>query len=391
MRDNGSVVAERIRDRGVNSSKTLELSVSEITKKEETKTLATQIYLELTNICNFKCDFCPIQISKRPKGFMDFALFEKAAKEAARDGIAEKISFHVMGEPLLYPRIMDAIGLVKVLGLKSDLTTNGSLLTKEVAEKLVQSGLNCITISLETVDATEHQCRGIGLSHKEYYLQILDAVRILAEGGTDVTISMMNTGSRKYFSLSPNMGVSQRETVFAEKIQKLAYDIRETLGNPVSMKDCKKAARRTNIGKPARLKIAKNVSIYIQMLWDWGNAFSSGKIYESRFGQCGYMLENIGVLNDGTVTLCCGDFKGKTAIGNIKKSSMAEILGSDHAKRIRDGKSKNRLTHPQCRKCMGGRNPLEALIKGWLSIRLFKKLHPLYCPEIDLFTNRDCQ
>lgn len=370
---------------------TIKPSAVRMAKKERVHERASQIYLELTNICNFNCDFCPIHISKRPKGFMDFALFEKVAKEIAQHKICEKISFHIMGEPLLYPRFLDAISLIKSLGLKADLTTNGSLLTAEMAKKLVQADLDFITISLETVDATEHQCRGIGLSHREYYSQILEAVRILSEGGVDVTIPMMNTSSRKFFSLSPDIGVSSRDYVFSEKIQKLVYDVRETLGQPVSIKECKDAVKPANIGKPVKLRIAKKVALYVQMLWDWGNAFSSGKIYEAKFGQCGYMLENIGVLHDGTVTLCCGDFEGKTAIGNVTKSSLSEILSSDHVARIKIGKSKNRLTHPQCRRCLGGRSQLEAFVKGWLSVRLFKKLHPLYCPEIDLFKNTACQ
>lgn len=372
-------------------TRTIEPSTVQVAKKEHVHGKASQIYLELTNICNFNCDFCPIHISKRPKGFMDFQLFEKVAKEIAHHKICEKISFHIMGEPLIYPRFMDAVSLIKSLGLKADLTTNGSLLTADTAKNLVHAGLDYITISLETVDATEHQCRGIGLSHREYYSQILEAVRILSEGGVDVTIPMMNTSSRKYFSLSPDIGVSSRDYVFSEKIQKLVYDVREALGLPVSIKECKIAVKSANIGKPVKLRIAKKVAVYVQMLWDWGNAFSKEKIFEAKFGQCGYMLENIGVLHDGTVTLCCGDFEGKTAIGNVIKSSLSEILSSDHVARIRDGKSKNRLTHPQCRKCMGGRSQLEAFVKGWLSVRLFKKLHPLYCPENVLFKDRVCQ
>ena len=52
-------------------------------KTENPKTV--KVYFELTNICNFNCDYCPIDRSERRKEHMDFSLFQKGIKDIAKD------------------------------------------------------------------------------------------------------------------------------------------------------------------------------------------------------------------------------------------------------------------------------------------------------------------
>ena len=69
----------------------------------------TKVYFEVTNTCNFRCDFCPMHVSKRKMRHMDFTLFEKGIQDIVTGHVADTVGFHVLGEPLLYPRIFDAI------------------------------------------------------------------------------------------------------------------------------------------------------------------------------------------------------------------------------------------------------------------------------------------
>ena len=70
-----------------------------------------RIHLEVTNVCNFKCEFCPDAIMERKRGHMDWALLEKALDEIAEHRLAKTVAFHLMGEPLIYPPIFEAIAL----------------------------------------------------------------------------------------------------------------------------------------------------------------------------------------------------------------------------------------------------------------------------------------
>jgi MoaA/NifB/PqqE/SkfB family radical SAM enzyme len=84
--------------------------------QKKDKSEVTKVYFEVTNSCNFRCDFCPSYLSERKRQHMDFALFEKGIDDIIRDGITDTVGFHILGEPLLYPRLEDAVRYAKRRG-----------------------------------------------------------------------------------------------------------------------------------------------------------------------------------------------------------------------------------------------------------------------------------
>ena len=81
-----------------------------------------QIYIEVTNVCNLSCSFCPGTV--RESGFMQRDIFERCVKEAAP--LADQVYLHVMGEPLLHPEIGQCISFCGSAGLPVAVTTNGT-------------------------------------------------------------------------------------------------------------------------------------------------------------------------------------------------------------------------------------------------------------------------
>ena len=69
-----------------------------------------KVGLELTSKCNLRCGMCPLPVLRRPYEDMDWPLVEKAEREIHGLGLQLKW-LHEMGEPLLYPRIGDAVRL----------------------------------------------------------------------------------------------------------------------------------------------------------------------------------------------------------------------------------------------------------------------------------------
>jgi hypothetical protein len=118
--------------------------------------------------------------------------------------------------------------------------------------------------------------------------------------------------------------------------------------------------------------VDERVSVSIVPFIDWGNAFTSRRVYPARFGYCSYALNNIGVLSSGEVTICCGDYDGKAALGNLRERPLDLLLSSEPAQAIRNGLDHMRLVHPHCQKCFGSTNPAKAALKGLASICLFK-------------------
>ena len=60
-----------------------------------------KIYIEITNICNLSCSFCPK--TSRKQEFMSCDKFESIIKDI--DPLTEYLYFHLMGEPLLHPEL----------------------------------------------------------------------------------------------------------------------------------------------------------------------------------------------------------------------------------------------------------------------------------------------
>jgi len=339
-----------------------------------------RVYLELSNTCNFKCDFCPIEHSKRQKKFMDFSLFKKAVDDVVRYQISDWVAFHVLGEPLLYPRIFDAVSYVKSRGLKLLITTNGSLLTTDTVDKLAGLEVDKISISLETNSPAEHLLRRSGLSFHQYYHQILNAIRLVKAKSkkTTIVISMMNSRSRKFFDLDKEVTGNYKEEAFKAKLASLIYDIYISINKEKTMGEIVKFLDGFDCNRPRAIVIEKNIRIFIQMFGDWGNAFTTQKVFPANFGYCCYALNNVAVLSDGRVTMCCVDYDGHTSLGNIRDNSLYSLLHNEKTRTLREGFKKFRLMHPYCRRCFGGASRVKAFFKGLVSIYLFKiKPHPL--------------
>ena len=84
------------------------------------------IFLETTASCNLACAYCPREDLRHHMGWDTFTgLVDEAARYGDRS-----FSLHLFGEPLLYPRCLDAIRYIKARrqGNVVLLTTNGTLL-----------------------------------------------------------------------------------------------------------------------------------------------------------------------------------------------------------------------------------------------------------------------
>ena len=103
-----------------------------------------------TTRCNFKCDFC----SKKDHAAtdLDYAILENALSDSLRLGL-RKVEL-TGGEALLYPHFWDVVAHLRENDVMVQLVTNGSLIDRELAEKLANARIN-VAISLTTLDPEE--------------------------------------------------------------------------------------------------------------------------------------------------------------------------------------------------------------------------------------------
>jgi len=119
------------------------------------------IFWELTKGCNLRCIHCRASATELSS---PNDLTTEAAK-AIIDQIVEVSSPILVlsgGEPLFRSDIFELARYGTAKGLRVALATNGTLVTKQVAQKIVDSGVRRVAISLDGADAPTHDTfRGI--------------------------------------------------------------------------------------------------------------------------------------------------------------------------------------------------------------------------------------
>ncbi len=80
---------------------------------------------------------------KRPKGYMEFDVFKSIVDEMAP--YVKATTLHIWGEPLMHKRIFDMIAYCRQKGLRSEISTNATLLDERKAKGLPMRGSTSFT------------------------------------------------------------------------------------------------------------------------------------------------------------------------------------------------------------------------------------------------------
>lgn len=115
--------------------------------------------------CNFKCNYCVLSLPNAQRGyiseqkFLDFDLYRKSIDELTHfPDKLKMLRFAGTGEPLLHPQIAEMVAYAKAAQIADslDIVTNGALLTQQLAEKLVDAGVDRIRVSIQGVTAEQY-------------------------------------------------------------------------------------------------------------------------------------------------------------------------------------------------------------------------------------------
>lgn len=269
-------------------------------------TMISRCYLEITNICNLDCLFCPkTERAKRRLTMEDF--------DVLTDRLAGKVKFlyfHLMGEPFIHPLLPHFVRMARAKGFVPVLTTNGTLLSK--GREVIGAGPHKIQVSL-------HSHEGNGREHLEEYIrEVMDFAGEAASKGILMVLRLWNQGGY------------DREN---ETIHELIARYRP----------------RPWIERHDGWKLADNLYIEYDRMFEWPDAGRSEFEEEEVF--CYALRNQIGVLVDGSVVPCCLDHAGEITLGNLFHQSLDEILASPRARALYDGFTKHVASEPLCRRC----------------------------------------
>ena len=270
-----------------------------------------RVYLEITNVCNLACSFCPG--TKRPKRFLSPDEFHTLASRLA--GHTEYLYLHVMGEPLLHPRLAELLDIAAGLGFKICLTTNGTLLDRALPTLLSARRLHKVSVSLHSFEGNDG-AEGL----EDYVIHCTRACRALADAGVICALRLWNEGGKNEKN-DQIISILSRE--FSKNIVEIPLDIR---GN-------------RKLGERLYLESAEK--------FDWPDMDAAPVGTEFCLG----LRQQAAVLCDGTVVPCCLDGEGQIPLGNLFTQGFDEILASPRARAMVEGFSRRRPTEELCRRC----------------------------------------
>ncbi len=266
-----------------------------------------KIYLEISNLCNLSCAFCPG--TKRKKQAMTVEEFSALLPKLRP--YSDYLYFHLMGEPLLHPQLEIFLHLAGEAGFKVILTTNGTLLPKQQEMLLSSPALHKVNISLHAFEANDltipfsDYLDGCFRFGKAAEVKVLTVFRLWNHGGAEERNQEILSALESWF---PQPWTVERKG--------------PRLGNRVYLEYGDK--------------------------FDWPDLSAeegSDRVF------CYGLRDQLGVLCDGTVVPCCLDHEGDIALGNLFQEDLEEILATEKAQAIYRGFQNGKASQELCRKC----------------------------------------
>jgi len=274
--------------------KTYEKKIKKVIKNWEGKP-PMSLDIGTTNACNSNCVMCPHHLLKEI-GFMDMNLYKKIIDNCTSFGI-NNVVLSFFGEPLLDQTIIEKIKYAKSKGPIVGFYSNASLLKPEISKKLIESGLDGITISFDAYSKEIYEKIRVGLRFEE----------------TSDNIKSFIEMRKAMNSKTPRLSL-------------VLVELDE------NRKEIKKFYAKWK-------KIADSINIINQRNWTGDLDKGSEKSFhfkKQRRWPCGFIWQKMVVDWNGDVVLCCDDWNHREVLGNLKDKSIEDIWFGERLKQIRE-------------------------------------------------------
>lgn len=288
--------------------------------KEGRVQLPRYLDVELTNICNFKCCFCPTgtKSMQRTQGYMTDEVAVAIAENIKRYQIPA-VRFIRWGEPTLHPKYIEIMDKIRKEGALIHINTNGSLLDEKQLHRLRDIHLDSIKFSFQGADeGTYNEMREGG-----DYKRLLNIIRQLYK--------LRGESEWPYIQISTTLTGETIEQIenFKRDVEDYCdyYNIGYTLLNYLNID-------KMNIDEKEKKKIRrlqeneKNNHVYQEV--------------------CAEAFDKLSINWNGDVTLCCSDYDNFMIVGNILDMDLKQIFNSHAADMYREIISKKQYSKIKC-------------------------------------------
>jgi SynChlorMet cassette radical SAM/SPASM protein ScmF len=282
-----------------------------------------QLYFYLTEGCNLACRHCWLSPKLDPDGdqypTLPVALFEVAIKQAMPLGLSGvKLTG---GEPLIHPKFLELLEIVREEELQLNIETNGTRCTPEVAAEIAKSSRPFVSVSLDGADAATHDwVRGVTGCFEE----AREGVRNLAATNIrpQIIMSLMRCN------------VDQVEAVIrmAERLgaRSVKFNVVQPTGRGERFRDGTDGLRVTELielGRRVETELASDTQL--ELIFDYPLAFRGlSRIASGEgCGVCG-ILGILGVVASGHYALCgIGQQVPELVFGRVGVDPLEQVWG----------------------------------------------------------------
>jgi molybdenum cofactor biosynthesis enzyme MoaA len=285
---------------------------------EEVERFPKFFEIETINACNARCIMCTVNEWNQKKSddfTMSMELFEKFVDEVKcyKDWI-DTICLNRDGEPTLDRYLVKRVKLLKEANIKKvTFSTNAQLLTSELSQELLDSRLDDIMISVDSIHKETFEEIRVKLSFEKVLANVLEFIRLRDAGNYKTTIRIR-----------------------AIKLEKNQDELDEWL-------------------KFWNDKIGKIDRAYIMPEHSWGNQSYEEQEAKKQFYSniaCISPFSTMVMHVDGTIGLCGCDYKAFYKLGDFKIMSLQEIWQGEKYKQVRfNHYNKKRNEIPLCQGC----------------------------------------
>jgi len=300
------------------------------------RVLPAVVMVEPTNMCNLRCSMCYVQQrSTGIKHYLSVRQFKDIVEQFQK---IRELIFCGIGEPLLNADIFEMIKLARHKGAAFiNLITNGKLLNKDTALRVVASGIDRIQISVHSFNPEVFaKVRNENQSNLE---NLIENIRYLIE-----LRNKMNAGLK----ISCNVVITKFNYDDMLKLLKYAKELKIDKVEFIQLTTAYGALSDINapFGQMPRIireirRVACKLNIKV--------GFLSG----NECGRCYQLWDFVMVHADGNISPCNGIFPTENVgVGNIFLNPLQEIWNSKKYQDLRSLVSEGKLQN--CKFCESG-------------------------------------
>jgi radical SAM protein with 4Fe4S-binding SPASM domain len=304
--------------------------ISSILKKPIHWGTPMAVSIEPTTACNLRCPQCPSGLRQfsRPTGNLKINTNEKILEGLGKN--LQYINYYFQGEPFINPDFLSLVKSARKRGIYVLTSTNAHFISSETADKVVDSGLSEVIIS---IDGTTQE------TYEDYRIEG-DLAKVL-EGTRNLVKSRANLKS-KFPIITFQFLVTQKNEHQIPELQKIADEIGVDNVNlkTIQIYDFEKG----NDLIPQNQKYSRYKK----------DSSGNYKIKNKLRNSCWRSWSSCVFTWDGSVVPCCFDKDAKHEIGNISKSEFKTIWKGAINKDFRQKVLRNRNEIDICKNCSEG-------------------------------------